>query len=96
MVGQKEVASSEASAAESELEVATKQLTDSDTNTQLGVAEKQLKQLESTLYTIREYVESRRSESDYKPMLADVVTLIADINKFLCEAAATPSGSALQ
>eukprot|EP00727_Mastigamoeba_balamuthi_P012130 m51a1_g754 putative intraflagellar transport 74 homolog (580) ;mRNA; r:528770-530640 len=91
VAGQKEIVGIEAGLVESDLDQLTKQINETQSVQQLEIAEKQLRQLESTLFTIREYVESRRSESDYKPILADVVALVADINKLVCDGASMPN-----
>ncbi|KAJ3040027.1 Intraflagellar transport protein 74 [Rhizophlyctis rosea] len=59
------------------------QLNESETYTQLGALEQKLRQCESANFHLREYINSKNSESDYKPVATDVSQLMDEVNSQL-------------
>lgn len=85
MVRQKEVMAHEASAIEAAAEDAGHRCSSDETHAQLEVLERQLRHQEQQLFQLREYVESKSSEVDYKPVAADVAALVTELNQTLVQ-----------
>ncbi|KAJ3038636.1 Intraflagellar transport protein 74 [Rhizophlyctis rosea] len=66
------------------------QLNENETYTQLGALEQKLRQHESGNFHLREYINSKTSESDYKPLANEVSQLMEEVNGQLTKLMSLP------
>lgn len=78
---------------QSQFETIQAQLFDNDTHNQLTNLEKKLQQLEQTNFALKEKISSANAESDYESLKHNVLTLVADHNKWLQKQMLNPTNN---
>eukprot|EP00899_Mesostigma_viride_P011857 jgi/Mesvir1/20672/Mv14885-RA.1 len=66
------------------------QLSESELHGALEKLEEKMRSMETNIFSMAEYIESKSRETNYKPMLADISNMVAELNVCVQKAATQP------